>query len=69
MVQFVRRGFPLLAALMALIALESPSPACPFCDVQGRTLAAEVSEASMVLYGKLVNANETNGPPTSRSKR
>ena len=60
MVQFVRRGFPLLAALMALIALESPSPACPFCDVQGRTLAAEVSEASMVLYGKLVNANETN---------
>src|ERR1700722_17703995 len=48
----------MLLALAALVGLTSTSPACPFCTMQGKTLTGEVSDASMVLYGKLANANE-----------
>jgi len=58
MEQLIRRSVPLLAAVAALFGLASTSPACPFCSMQGKTLSGEVADASMVLYGKLTNANE-----------
>jgi len=33
-----------------------PALGCPFCTTQGTTLTGEVSQASMVLYGKMENA-------------
>ena len=32
--------------------------ACPFCTMQGQTLTQEVQQAKLVLYGRLVDANE-----------
>ena len=58
MVQLIRRSLFLLLAAAALVGLASTSPACPFCTMQGKTLTGEVADASMVLYGKLGNANE-----------
>ncbi len=56
--------FIVAALLLALIA--SPSGACPFCSMQGQTLTGEVSQASMVLFGKLTNAKEkANGDGTT----
>jgi hypothetical protein len=47
-----------LAAALALAVLVVPAAACPFCSMQGQTLTGEVSQASMVLYGKLTNGKE-----------
>jgi hypothetical protein len=58
MKRMIRRHLPLWAAVAALLGLASMSPACPFCTMQGKTLTTEVADASMVLYGKLVKANE-----------
>ncbi len=46
--------------LVSLLLFIQPttSPACPFCNAQGQTLTDEVKTASMVLFGKLSNANE-----------
>jgi len=46
----------LLAAV--LVGATSTTSACPFCTMQGKTLTGEVDDASMVLYGKLSNAND-----------
>jgi hypothetical protein len=46
----------LLLALAAWAVLASVAAACPFCTMQGQTLTGEVSQASMVLYGTLTNA-------------
>src|SRR5436309_15082016 len=57
MLRCVRR---LLAAALAvlMVALVSvPARACPFCSMQGQTLAGEVAGADMVLYGTLANAD------------
>ncbi len=57
----VRRNLILLVlGMAALVAVPAPGPACPFCGVQGKTLTQEVDQAAMVLYGKLVNPNETS---------
>jgi hypothetical protein len=58
MVVLMRRVFPGLAALLVLAVLANGGTCCPFCTMQGKTLTGDVSEASMVLYGKLSNANE-----------
>ncbi len=60
MVQLMRRGIPWLAAMLVLASLANTSTSCPFCTMQGKTLTGEVAESSMVLYGKLTNANEKN---------
>jgi hypothetical protein len=60
MVVLMRRVFPGLAALLVLATLANGGTCCPFCTMQGKTLTGDVSEASMVLYGKLTNANEKN---------
>jgi hypothetical protein len=60
MVHLMRRGIPWLAAVLALITQVNASTCCPFCTMQGKTLTGDVNEASMVLYGKLTNANEKN---------
>jgi len=36
----------------------SACKACPFCTMQGQTLTGEITQATMVLYGKLSNADE-----------
>jgi hypothetical protein len=53
-----RRVTGLLVGLALLCGLASTGEACPFCTMQGKTLTTEVSDASMVLYGQLANANE-----------
>src|SRR5262245_63832687 len=53
-----RRVFLLALGVAALLAVPFSLQACPFCGVQGKTLTQEVNQASMVLYGKLVRANE-----------
>ncbi|HVS38022.1 MAG TPA: hypothetical protein VMS17_20850 [Gemmataceae bacterium] len=52
----LRRLLPLPALL--LFVASAPAPACPFCSMQGQTLAGEVSGADMVLFGSLTNAND-----------
>src|SRR4051794_1868877 len=32
--------------------------ACPFCTMQGQTLTGEITQATLVLYGKLSKADE-----------
>lgn len=51
------RLLPLSAALL-LPFLSVPAPACPFCSMQGQTMAGEVAGADMVLFGVLTNAND-----------
>ncbi len=53
----LRRLLP-LSALLLLPLLSPPAPACPFCAMQGQTLASEVAGADMVLFGSLTNAND-----------
>ena len=43
-------------ACLEILNLPSPSTACPFCSPAGQTLTREVDQASMVLFGTLVNA-------------
>jgi hypothetical protein len=54
---FRRLLFPFLA-LFAWALLAVPSSACPFCTQQGQTLTGEVGQATMVLLGKLTDADE-----------
>ena len=44
-------------AFMILCVVSAPTTACPFCSMQGQTLAGEVAGADMVLFGTLTNAN------------
>ena len=46
----------LLIAAATLLAIPSPTPACPFCSATGETLAGEVAQADFILYGSLSNA-------------
>jgi hypothetical protein len=55
-----RREWRLVLGVTALLAVGAPLAACPWCNMQGKTLTQEVDQASMVLYGKLANANEKN---------
>jgi hypothetical protein len=58
MAGLLRRSLPLVAAALAWALVAVPAGACPFCSGQGQTLTDEVSQASMVVYGQLANANE-----------
>ena len=44
-----------IAALLSLFAL-NVATACPFCSVQGQTLAGEVAQADLIVLGTLKNA-------------
>ena len=57
MLRYLRYCLPLALAVLVLSAISSPTPACPFCSMQGQTLAGEVAGADMVLFGSLTNAN------------
>src|SRR5947209_6996089 len=63
MVGLLRRSWVWLALLLCLLAVV-PSPACPFCSMQGQTLTGEVDQAAMVLFGRLGNVNRN---PTADS--
>jgi hypothetical protein len=66
MIGQLNRCLLFLAAALALALLAAPSGACPFCSMQGQTLTGEVSQASMVLFGKLTNGKEqANGEGTT----
>src|SRR5262245_47036519 len=45
----------LLSAGLVLILPPAPSPACPFCSMQGQTLTKEVNTAQFVVFGTLSN--------------
>src|SRR5438094_6642557 len=58
----LRRLLLLGIIVLALGYVSAPAPACPFCSMQGQTLTADVSQASMVLFGTLTNAKlDPNG--------
>ena len=52
----LRRFLLVIAALVAGVWRAAPAAACPFCSMQGQTLIADVSQASMVLFGTFTNA-------------
>jgi hypothetical protein len=54
----VTRRDVVILALMLILAVPVISQACPFCTQGGKTLTQEVNQATLVLYGKLSNANE-----------
>lgn len=56
MMGLLRRCLPALIVLGLIALFAAPSPACPFCSMQGQTLTGEVAQAGMVLYGSLTNA-------------
>jgi hypothetical protein len=58
MAGLLRRSLPLLAAALLWALVAVPAGACPFCSGQGQTLTDEITQASMVVYGQLANANE-----------
>ncbi len=58
MAGLLRRSLPLLALALAWALVAAPACACPFCSGQGQTLTDEITQASMVVYGQLANANE-----------
>ncbi len=60
MLRILRYSLPLPLAALILTALSAPTTACPFCSMQGQTLAGEVTGADMVLFGTLANANVKN---------
>jgi hypothetical protein len=56
MMGLLRRSLPLLAVAVFV----APAPACPFCSMSGQTLTGQVNQATLVLYGSLVNARDTS---------
>jgi hypothetical protein len=56
MTALLRRLLTVGLALAAWTCLTWTASSCPFCTMQGQTLTNEVSQASMVLYGSLENA-------------
>jgi hypothetical protein len=58
MTGFFRRCLAFVVVVALISFLTAPTPACPFCSMQGQTLTGEVAQASMVLYGSLANAKE-----------
>jgi hypothetical protein len=59
--QPLRRLAAVFAAVLAVFCLAVPSPACPFCSMQGQTLIGDVNQASMVLYGTFTNSQLNGG--------
>lgn len=49
-----------LAALALSLANGAATLACPFCSVQGQTLAGEVAQADLIVLGTLKNARRDN---------
>jgi hypothetical protein len=59
MKHWLRLRIPALAVFLALTVQTNQSHSCPFCQ-PGKTLSGAASDASMVFFGKLANANEKN---------
>lgn len=54
------------AAVVVLLAVPRPAPACPFCNLDmGQSLADELKQADLVLYGTLSNAKGDPSDPDS----
>lgn len=49
-------GLRLCIALAAIGLVITFAKACPFCSMQGQTLAEEVSQADLIVLGKMTNA-------------
>ncbi len=57
MIAFLRRReFSRLLSLAGILLMTATASACPFCSMQGQTLTQELGQASMVLVGRLTNA-------------
>jgi len=57
MATLLKRCVPLLLVSLAYFTVSDRAAACPFCNMDGKTLTGEIKDATMVLYGKLENAN------------
>src|SRR5262249_19168265 len=56
------RVLSVAAALLALLFVPAPAPACPFCQDQGVTLAGDVAQSDLVIYVTIKNAtSDPNG--------
>jgi hypothetical protein len=55
-----RRCLAALLAVLACLLFTLPTPACPFCAMQGQTLTGDIDQASMVLVGTLKDAKLTS---------
>jgi hypothetical protein len=59
MTLLLKRCLPLLLVSLLVLAPASHSDACPFCNMEGKTLTGEVRDATMVLYGSIGKGNDT----------
>ncbi len=50
----------ILIAFLILCLAQTSSRACPFCNVEGKTLTQEIDQAAFVVYGQLANAQFDN---------
>jgi hypothetical protein len=51
---------PVLLVSLLVLASSARTDACPFCNMEGKTLTGEVRDATMVLYGSIGKGSETN---------
>jgi hypothetical protein len=58
MAKLLKAGLSTLLLSLAFLMPADRSAGCPFCNMDGKTLTGEVKDATMVLYGQLINANE-----------
>src|SRR5262245_24718594 len=49
---------PVIAVLVVIAGPAAASPGCPLCTPTGTTLAGEVAQADLMLYGTLSNAKQ-----------
>jgi hypothetical protein len=50
-------------ALPGCLLAAQPSAGCPFCEIQGQTLSGAIKQAALVVYGRLGNAEGSDGAP------
>ena len=69
MVKLLKRCLPVLFFAVALyFTAADRAAACPFCNMEGKTLTGEVKDATMVLSGQPANPNPEK-TPTEASAR
>jgi hypothetical protein len=58
MTKLLKRAVLMLLVMFMVTAAARRSEACPFCNMEGKTLTGEVKDATMVLYGSIASAND-----------
>ena len=60
MTPLLKRWLPVALGSLLVLTSVRAADACPFCNMEGKTLTGEVRDATMVLYGSIGKGNETN---------